>query len=210
LPDTQSAPVTGCRCPTAGPPRNEEVLIISLAYQARKPQTTAMKNLPRTLACLVLTAAIFLAAKVLVLAETKDDGNDYKHVMIAEEGVIIPLKAKVSKDDCTKMNQILQKYDKSLYKIEMYVKGESKHSRGTLSELCLDKRVYAQLTKDAQNSGLSDCTMQIGIKIGPESGIKIGPESGIKIGPEKCPIDHAKAKELVKKLKPILEKYTKR
>jgi hypothetical protein len=135
-----------------------------------------------------------LAAVVFVVAcatYAKSKGG----VMMQKNGILILPEAKISKSDCDQLNAILKKFDKSLYRLETYRQGKLKNTEGALSDLCIDHAFVSKFAS-AKDIGLSDCTAQIGTCWGPDL-------------LSKCPIKKKGAAELLERVGPLLQKYSK-
>src|SRR4051812_16881534 len=106
-----------------------------------------MKHLSRPLAYSCLVLLLLSICGLLVAAQElkkqSKDGHDLIHVTIQDYGIYIPIAANVSKADHKAVSDILQKYDKALYRLEMYQKGKllKKSIEGSLNEMCIDKEV---------------------------------------------------------------------
>jgi hypothetical protein len=173
-------------------------------------------------------------------------------VAIEENGIILHPGTQLSKTDAQAFNEVLKKYDKSLYKIDIYKNGQKKKSLGQLSDVCLDRTVVAEA---AQATGSSNRTLQVIAATNPQRtpssavnpvqtpGSTVNPiqTPGSAVNPVQtpssvnpvrvpsstvnpvrtpssstnpqqtpCVSDEKAAKELIERLKPILEKYTKK
>jgi hypothetical protein len=186
----------------------------------------------------VLTASTICILTVPAFAEEKSGA-----VTIEEKGIILHPGTKISQSDAKALNEVLKKYDKSLYKIDIYRNGEKKKSRGQLSDVCLDRTVVAEV---AQAEGNSNRTLQVIAATNPQRtpgstvnpvqtpgstvnpvqtpGSTVNPvqTTGSTVNPVRipgsttnpqqtpCAPDEKAAKELIERLKPILEKYSKK
>jgi hypothetical protein len=81
-------------------------------------------------------------------------------VTIKDDVVLIHPGTEFSKADRKALNDILSKYDKSLYKIEIYKDGKVTRTQGKLSDVLIDKALAAEAT-DAKAKGNSNRTLQI-------------------------------------------------
>src|SRR5436190_9352038 len=66
----------------------------------------------------------------------------------------------MSTTDAEAMNEILNQYDKTLFRIDTYEKGKRKKTRGTLTDLITDKRLASELTAGV-NEGFSQYAIRI-------------------------------------------------
>jgi hypothetical protein len=168
-----------------------------------------------------------------------------------KNGIILPGTA-LSKEDQKAMNKILKQYDKSLYRIDKYEKGELKKTHGTLSDVVIGQKLVSDVAENAKKRGFTQFAIRIGVPEGvahrsPVTGTASGvghhatPTPGEAIGGvghhpiatpsgETVGVGHATptpvggsvphvaslqthdaqdSDELVKRLKPIFEKYNK-
>jgi hypothetical protein len=123
-------------------------------------------------------------------------------------GIVLHPGTKLSKEDEEKLDNVLKKYDKRLYRIETYENGKLVKTRGTmvreekndkgLLEVYIDQTARAELNK-ATFAGISWDTYSIRnayIDMAlPLQNLAKGKEMG---------------DELIKELKPVLDKYTKK
>ena len=210
----------------------------------------------------VLAVGALLSLAVASVAQEKSG-----KVEIKEDVIIIHPGSKISKSDTAALNEVLRKYDKSLYKIETYRSGKSKKKLGELSDMLIDQTVASELAS-AKESGESDRSIQVISPNGPQgpamvpvnpqrpsspmptgpqmqspvptgpqmqspmpAGPQMSPSSPVPSGPQMVPTGpqrspssptnpqhtpapakpaDAKAyKQLIERLKPILEKYSK-
>jgi hypothetical protein len=208
-----------------------------------------MRSPSGTVRFFVLAGSTALALAVPAFAEEKA-----AKVTIEESGIILHPGTKLSRDDQQELNEVLKKYDKSLYKIDIYKNGEKKKSLGQLSDVCLDRAVVAEV---AQTTGNSNRTLQIITATNPQrtpdSTVNPVQTPGSTVNPVRSPSstvnpvrtpsstvnpvrtpsattnpqhspsattnpqqqtpcvpDEKAAKELIERLKPILEKYSKK
>jgi hypothetical protein len=172
---------------------------------------------------------------------------------LEKSGIVLP-GAAISKDDQKAMNKILKQYDKSLYRIDTYEKGQLKKTRGTLSDVVIGQKLTSEVAENAKKNGFTQYAIRIGVPEGgvghhptPASGMTVG---GVPHAPTPTPgtagmtagvghatppptpgtagmtsgvghntppppgggikeLDTMDSEELVKRLKPILEKYNK-
>jgi hypothetical protein len=103
----------------------------------------------------------------------------------------------LSKPDEAAMNKILNHYDKSLYRIDTYENGKRTKTQGT-STAAVSKQLVPQVTANTKKPGFTHSAIQICSTTNPTSGA-----TGANPADPKC-------RELVDRLKPILEKYRKK
>ncbi len=208
-----------------------------------------MRSPSGTVRFFVLAGSTALAAAVPAFAEEKGG-----KVTIEEKGIILHPGTKISQTDAKALNEVLKKYDKSLYRIDIYKKGQKKKSQGQLSDVCLDRTVVAEAEAATGNSNR---TLQVIAATNPQRspGSTVNPvrtPSGSTVNPVRtpdstvnpvrspsattnpqhtpsattnpqqtpgsptnpqqspCAPDEKAAKELIERLKPILEKYSKK
>jgi radical SAM superfamily enzyme YgiQ (UPF0313 family) len=123
-------------------------------------------------------------------------------------GIVLHPGTKLSKEDEEKLDAILKKYDKRLYRIETYENGKVVKTRGTmvneekndkgLLDVYIDKSARAEINKSTL-AGISWDTLSIRnayVDMGlPLQNLAKGKDMG---------------DELIKELKPVLDKYTKK
>ena len=149
-------------------------------------------------------------------------------VTIEKDRILIP-GTNISESDQRAMNAILAQYDKSLYKLKGYVNGKAGKQQGSLNDAAIDKATAARAAKHAKDPHFSGSTLQIGFTANQDISKKPGNTSNQDIpgrtsnqnkpgtttnqdvvnGPSPTPHDASKARELVKRLTPILRKYSK-
>src|SRR5438128_6160005 len=216
-----------------------------------------MRSPSETVRFFMLASGIALVLPVASFAQEKGG-----KVTIEENGIILHPGTQLSKTDAQALNEVLKKYDKSLYKIDIYKNGQKKKSLGQLSDVCLDRAVVAEA---AQTTGNSNRTLQIIAATNPQRapgsttnpqqtpGAAVNPiqtpgstvnpiqtpgsavnpvqtpssvnpvrvpsstvnpvrTPGSPTNPQQTPCvsDEKAAKELIERLKPILEKYSKK
>ena len=146
-----------------------------------------MKNLSGThLKHWLVATALMSIVACAAIVQNKNEG-----VTFAEKYVIFRPKAKISTADCENINQILKKYDTSLYKIQAYKSGKLIKSRGQLDENHIQNGIVSEVTNEAKSIAFTGCALMAG-------------DSSTK-----QPIP-TQRKEMLKSLKVILEKYNKR
>jgi hypothetical protein len=81
-------------------------------------------------------------------------------ITIKDDVILLHPGTTLSKPDRKKLNEILSKFDKSLYKIEHYKDGKVTRTLGQLSDALIDKTIAAEAT-EAKAGGNSHATLQI-------------------------------------------------
>lgn len=102
-------------------------------------------------------------------------------VEINADNIVIHPGVKLSKPDATALNNVLQQYDKALYKIEVYNKGKTSSTSGSLLDMCVDQRTVAEL-KQAKEAGQSERAIQMiapGSAVNPNSSTSGSPTPGM-------------------------------
>ena len=162
----------------------------------------------------IWTVAAGMAAPALAQKERSGVTMDEAHI------VVHPI-TKISTEDTRAINNILEKYDKSLYKLAAYKDGKLKKTQGTLSDVNLDQAIASELPA-AQAKGESNKTMQFtnpqrhpGNITNPQKTAAVtNPQRspGAPTNPQRHPsaADEKAAKELLERLKPILQKYSRK
>jgi hypothetical protein len=88
------------------------------------------------------------------------EATPHKTVTIENEVILLHPGTRLTKPDQKALNQILARYDKSLYKVETYKKGNVIRTQGELSDMLIDKTLAADAA-DAKAKGYSNRTLQI-------------------------------------------------
>ena len=114
-------------------------------------------------------------------------------VTIQDDRIVIHPGTKLSEEDERMLNEVLKQYDTKLYRVETYENGELTKKLG---ELNLDEETASGLAK-SKAGGLNDRVVYI----------TAGPST--KKMPPRSVTEEASGKELIKQVKPILEKYSK-
>lgn len=161
-----------------------------------------MKILPGTIKYgLVAAGVLFIGACATMMqnqmTQTQNSGAKIHRTLTgAERGWEIPPEANLPKDECDNVTGVLAQYPKSIYKIQIYQNGTVRRTIGNLSGLSkledkkeMDAKV-TQVAVAAKSTGFTGCTICAGFCVGNSSTSKT---------------TNAKAEELVKQLKPILE-----
>jgi len=168
-----------------------------------------MKTLPPILKYVGLAIAV---GSVLVIANCAQWQRG--PVTIEKNRIILHPGTQISQADAKALNEILKKYDKSLYRIDIYRNGQKQKSLGQLSDVYLDRTVESE---GAMAKGNLYWAHQVAGYVNPAlppipQGGPPNPAGGSAPPPSEGP---AAAKELIEQqklieaLKPILGKYTK-
>lgn len=138
-----------------------------------------------------------------------------RNVVIDNRGIFIPGTA-ISATDHAAMNKILNKYEKSLYRIDTYEDGKRTRKQGTLTDVVTDKKLASQIATNLKKPGFTHYVVQVpGTTTNPAvtstPGSTTNPASAAKY-PTPSPVHptEAKSRELIELLTPILEKYRKK
>jgi hypothetical protein len=138
-------------------------------------------------------------------------------VTIEKDRILIP-GTNISESDQRAVNAILAKYDKSLYKLKGYVNGKPGRPEGTLKDAAIDKATAKRAASHAKDPHFSGWTLQIGATANQDIARKPGSTANqdwtTKPGSTANQDWTTKAgsaanQELVKRLTPILRKYSK-
>ena len=184
-----------------------------------------------TLKFIVVAAITFACLRTLPALAAEGTGDP---VTIEKDRILIP-GTNISESDQRAMNAILAQYDKSLYKLKGYVNGKAGKQQGSLNDAAIDKATAARAAVHAKDPRFTGSTLQIGFTANQDISKKPGNTSnqdiskkpgtstnqdwttkaGATSNQEKvndrspAPHDASKARELVKRLTPILRKYSK-
>lgn len=137
---------------------------------------------------------------VMVLAIPAFAGEKNQNVTIEKHGIVIHPGTKISGSDEKALNDVLGKYDKSLYRVETYKKGKLTKTVGELQDMYIDKKTASEVA-NAKAAGTSDSTVTF--VSGPIQRTQKPPPRGVRAGKKE-------ADELIAQLKPILAKYSKK
>lgn len=160
-------------------------------------------------------------------------------VTIKDDVILIHPGTKLTQEDREQLNQVLSSYDKSLYKVQTYKSGKLTRTMGELSDVVVDQALASEVATSVAK-GNSSRTLQViaatmsqrlgsttypqptpGSTNNPTQGSPSGttnPTHGSPSGTTN-PTQHQQgahpggekaAKELIERLKPILEKYRKK
>jgi hypothetical protein len=178
---------------------------------------------------LVKSFFILATVSLSLLGATRAIAQDASDpVTIEKDRILIP-GTNISEKDQRSLNGVLAQYDKSLYKITGYVNGKAKKPQGTLASAKIDPATAARAAVHAKDPHFTGQTVQVTFvsnqsvahrtsnsgsttnqsKSGNTSNqSKPGNTSNQDI-PNPVTADASKAQELIKRLTPILRKYTK-
>jgi hypothetical protein len=148
--------------------------------------------------CTMLKSAVLAVILGLWFCPSSFAQEKSEPVKITKDSITIP-GTEITKEDQKEIDAILAKYDKSLYKIQIYKNGTLKKTKGSLSQLSVAAAAVADVVK-AKAKGLSNWTIEI-TGLGCET-------SCIKQSPTP-PQAQADQEALKKRLRTIFEKYSK-
>ncbi len=115
----------------------------------------------RALLCLALVgAAIAFWFGAHVSATEKMSTVASHNVVFGKEAIVIP-GTTISKTDQEAMNQILSKYDKSLYRIDTYENGKLTKTQGKLSDVVTNKQLASEIAANVKRTGFTQSAVQI-------------------------------------------------
>ena len=140
-----------------------------------------------------------------------------RNVVIDNRGIFIPGTA-ISATDHAAMNKILNKYEKSLYRIDTYEDGKRTRKQGTLTDVVTDKKLASQIATNLKKPGFTHYVVQVpGSTTNPANtaypGSTTNPASAANYpypAPSSVHPAETKSRELIELLTPILEKYRKK
>jgi hypothetical protein len=138
--------------------------------------------------CAVITAGFFLMA----LSECQDR----KHNVIFEKQHIVIPGTEITEKDATDLSAILKRFDKRFYKIQPFENAMPLKPFGSLSELLIGKELVAQMDKNGRSNGFSRWTRVMGL-------------SCFSRCLHNTNHDAEESAELVRRVTPILKKYSK-
>jgi len=102
-------------------------------------------------------------------------------VEIKNDFIVVHPGTKLSRADAQALNDVLKKYDKALYKIQIYKNGKVTKTLGTLNDMYIDQKAVADLAQ-AKTSGQSERAIQL---IAPAA----GPQKGVTANPQRTAMD---------------------
>ena len=175
----------------------------------------------------IVLIAVTLAFLGTLPAFAAEDSVD--PVTIERDRILVP-GSNFSDKDKREMNAILAQYDKALYKLKDYDKGKAAKPRGTLKDSAIDKATAARAAVHAKDKRFVGSTLQIGFTSNQDisgrttnqdiGGQTTNQDIGRTSNQEKTTHQNydnssasadprKKSRELVKRLTPILRKYSK-
>jgi hypothetical protein len=134
---------------------------------------------------------VLLAAFVWITAcatTSKNSGDTTHNAYVDKGGIVLP-GTEVSKEDQASLSRILDRYDKSLYRISTYENGKLAKTQGTMSDVITDKKLASQMAANIKKPGFSSL-----------AGIITNPLTGVNTQFPKHP-------KMLDRIKPVLEKY---
>jgi hypothetical protein len=152
-----------------------------------------MKSSSAPLKCALVALGIVLTITLVgFAAESKG------YVTFQENAVLIP-GTDISPADQKDLNNILKKYDKSLYKIETYEKGRLVKTQGSLSDVILKDTKASQFTTSAKKHAITGWSLQIGLDVNQHMPTPPARSNG-----------SGSSEELVARVTKILSKYARK
>lgn len=127
-----------------------------------------------------VTALSLIALWACVTTQRKS-----KIVVEDERGIVI-LPTAFSEADQNAMNEILAKYDKSLYKIETHVDGQLQKRLGTLRDIYTDKKLTESIAEKFMQKGFTRSAVRVGKYKGMTVGNGTNPQH--VAGPSASPV----------------------
>ena len=110
-------------------------------------------------------------------------------VEIKDDYIVVHPGANISKADAQALDAVLGRYDKSLYKIDVYKNGRTKDTLGNLRDMCIDQRAVAELMQ-AKAQGESNRAIQLvapGSAVNPTTSTNGSPTPGTAVNPTTSP-----------------------
>jgi hypothetical protein len=104
-------------------------------------------------------------------------------VEIKNDFIVVHPGTKLSRADAQALNDVLKKYDKALYKIQIYKNGKVTKTLGTLNDMYIDQKAVADLAQ-AKTSGQSERAIQLiappakMAPVNPQTGSAVNPQTG--------------------------------
>ncbi len=144
-----------------------------------------MKTRATLFLLLIAAAAGALWFSASVSATEKTPTLASHNVVINRGGIVIP-GTEISKADHEAMNRILNKYDKSLYRIDTYENGKLKKTQGKLTDVATDKRLASEIAANVKRAGFTQYAVQIraGETTHPQSSANTSPSPGETTHPQ--------------------------
>jgi hypothetical protein len=119
-----------------------------------------MKTRATLFLLLVAAAAGVFWFSASVSATDKTPAVPSHNVVINRGGIVIP-GTQITKADQEAMNRILNKYDKSLYRIDTYENGKLKKTEGKLTDVVTDKQLASEIAVNVKRAGFTESAVQI-------------------------------------------------
>jgi len=172
-------------------------------------ESSSMKTPSGTFKYLLVAVALLAIAACATLTQGE------KAVELGEYGAVIRPEAKVSASDWDAINSVLKKYRKSLYKIQTFKNGSLTETRGALDEKYIREGLVSEVAKAAQTTQFTGSAIQLAFtsstkQPSPPPPPPVSYTSSTKVKQPLPPPDQLKqAKELMERLRPILERYIK-
>ena len=168
----------------------------------------------------IALVAVGIACCAIIIScvcQSPSPGGEDK-VVFGEDSIFIPGTA-ITQDDQKAMNDVLAQYRTSLYKIETYQDGARSQTRGTLPDETIGQAAVSQTRANAKLRHLDGSAIQVGFRIGTSHHVTPTPGAPIGTNTHATPTppdqintasdeDYEEAAALVKRLKPILKKYS--
>jgi hypothetical protein len=107
-------------------------------------------------------------------------------VVVEDDRGIVILPTEFSQADQNAMNEILARYDKSLYKIETHVDGQLQKRRGTLRDIYTDKKLADSIAEKSMQKGFTRSAVRVGKYKGMTVGTGTNPQH--VAGPSATPV----------------------
>jgi len=126
---------------------------------------------------------LVVLASLGALTATEPPKEKSGKVEIKDDFIVVHPGTKLSRADAQALNDVLKKYDKSLYKIQIYKNGKVTKTLGTLNDMYIDQRAVADLAQ-AKTSGQSERAIQLiappgkMAPVNPQTGSAVNPQTG--------------------------------
>jgi len=143
-----------------------------------------------------LGVALIILASLTCFAPTGFGQATPGKVEINNDNIVIHPGVKLTKPDAAQLDAVLSQYDKSLYKIEVYNKGKTSSTSGSLLDMCVDQRTVAELTQ-AKSQGQSERAIQLiapGSSVNPTNSTSGSPTppGTVPVNPTMSPVNPTK------------------
>jgi hypothetical protein len=172
-------------------------------------------RLPLLLLLVGVVGGLLWFSSCTSVSESPSAPND-RNVVIDKRGIFIPGTA-ISATDHAAMNKILNKYDKSIYRIDTYKDGKRTRKQGTLTDVVTDRKLASQIATNLKRPGFTHYVVQVpGNTTNPASSLNPGsttnPASAANRpyppAPAPSPVNPTlDSRELIEELTPILKPY---